>query len=87
MRLEEFMGTLQPNEIAVVTLNDRPMRAILDADDQEGWVEIPNLAAMTVASVPLPNPFSDGEAPETEVHTKKLTGKVEFKKVRREKKE
>lgn len=72
-----------------VLLNGRLCRSVLAADDEEGWVEVPDLAAMT----PSPEEI-EGEGfgfkndstaedsmevePWEEIPTLRKTGKVEF---------
>lgn len=68
-------------EKAIIRLNDKIIKTAIRADDEEGWVEIPDISSMA----PLKDiPLDLSEQPDDldkweEVPTKILSGKVEIK--------
>lgn len=70
----------QREKVLVILDGNRWIRAAIEADDKEGWVEIPDLDLMSPA-IPEPNEKLDLENLETEgekLITKTLKGKVTF---------
>jgi hypothetical protein len=66
--------------ITIVFLDDKPLKVYLAADDEEGWVDLPDLKAMvedTVVDV-----VDEGKVEEwEEIPTARKYGKVEFRKL------
>ena len=80
MRIQEYIArlqarnALQKNDKVLVVLNDKPLVAYSNADNEEGWVDVPNLAPAKVAMTK-----NKPEAPvRVDIESKRLKGKVEF---------
>ncbi len=67
-------------EEAVVLLNGKIVRTALEADSDEGWVEIPDIAAMAPLDTQTSSEVGDsGLEVQEELKRKRLHGKVEIK--------
>lgn len=76
--------SLEASKIAVF-LDGKWVRAPLAANDEEGWVEIPDIAAMAPIDLNNSNnatkPGDEEVSPWERIKTIKKYGKVEFKKL------
>lgn len=65
----------------IVYLNDRVCRAVLSANEEEGWVEVLDIASMAPLNMTESVNLSTEPEPFTALKTKKVHGKVEIKKL------
>lgn len=69
----------------MIYLNDRHVKTALAADDEEGWVEVLDVAAMAPLDLTSNQEFVDGDHGETEpmeMPIKRLVGSVAIVKFR-----
>ncbi len=67
----------------VVLLNGKIVKTALLADEEEGWVEIPDITAMVPLDTQASLEMGDEDSVEAqELKTKRLYGKVEVKTVK-----
>ncbi len=62
----------------VVLLNDKPLKCWMSANDEEGWVEIPDISSMAPL-IQEPTKLEEGELTAwEEVPVKRIYGKITF---------
>lgn len=81
MRVQKYIDKLQQKNIlqeddkVIVVLNSKPLVAYMDADNEEGWVDVPNLSTAKVNLTEADEP----EAPlRVDIVPTRLEGQVEF---------
>ena len=72
-------------ETTLVFLNDKVCKAYIAADDEEGWVEVPDLAALAPIDMSEEGASQPGEEVEVveweAVLVKRIVGEVRFQKL------
>jgi hypothetical protein len=82
MKLCDFIEGLKMDEIPLIYLDGKPLRVVEDADDILGYVDVPDLSNSGLLDTPEGG-YQVGHI--NRLSTKRLFGKVEFRKITREK--
>lgn len=79
MRIQEFIEQVKKkiskDFVPVVVLNNKPLAGFIDADNEEGWVDVPDLVPARADSIMSEEPSAPVSI---DIKPKRIKGKVWF---------
>lgn len=79
MRIKEFIEQtkkkVSKDFVPIVILNNKPLKGFIDADNEEGWVDVPNLVPARANNIMSEQPSAPVSI---DIKPKRMKGKVWF---------